>query len=682
MNGWMSPRSPRAPRRRSTCWPSPPAPICNLDCTYCFFLSKEMLYPGSRFRMADDLLETYLRQLIEAHARAPEVAVAWQGGEPTMMGLDFFRRSVELAETLKRARPADRYTHPDERHAPGRRVGRVPRRERLPGGPLDRRAARDPRRLPRGQGRQAHLRPGDGGPRVAAARTASSGTPSPRSTPPTRTAAARSIGSSATTAGRGSCSSSPSSSAPRPSCCRSPTPGWGDKAKDRPLYVRWATWSRIARSPRSGYGRFLIDVFEEWVRRDIGEVYVQMFDVALANWVGEPPGLCVHSETCGQRAGPRAQRRPLLLRPLRRARLQAGQHRASMPMLDLVACRSSGSSAGTNATRCRSTAWTATCASRATAAAPRTASRTRPTASRACTTSAPATRRSSATSAPVDGRDGASCCARNGHRASSWRSTPPRTRSAAATIRAPAAAAASGSVATGREPGARRTRPPGHGDVHAVAARARLLRRRGRRHRQRARGRRHLHHVPYAHGGGALPHRREHHEHRGALPRVPGRHARAAGGPGGAAAAGLDLRRSRRAGRRDRGRAPAADQGEGVRDPGAVPDPGRHDPARHAGAAATLGQATDRVTAPHRQRAGAVGYRPGVRRLDLRGLFRRRPGDRAPRRPGLGGAGLPHARERHQAVHLLQRERQRRDSSSCSPARWRGQRRWSWRSGP
>ena len=47
------------------------------------------------------------------------------------------------------------------------------------------------------------------------------------------------------------------------------------------------------------YGRFLIDVFEEWVRRDVGEVYVQMFDVALANWVGEPPGLCIHSETCG-----------------------------------------------------------------------------------------------------------------------------------------------------------------------------------------------------------------------------------------------------------------------------------------------------------------------------------------------------------------------------------------------
>ena len=55
-----------------------------------------------------------------------------------------------------------------------------------------------------------------------------------------------------------------------------------------------------ALDPAEQYGRFLIDVFEEWVRRDVGEVYVQMFDVALANWVGEPPGLCIHSETCGR----------------------------------------------------------------------------------------------------------------------------------------------------------------------------------------------------------------------------------------------------------------------------------------------------------------------------------------------------------------------------------------------
>src|SRR4249919_4262497 len=86
----------------------PTGAVCNLDCSYCFFLSKEMLYPGSRFRMADDLLEAYVRQLIEAHARVPEVTIAWQGGEPTMMGVEFFRRSVELAQ---------RYLQPGQRAA-------------------------------------------------------------------------------------------------------------------------------------------------------------------------------------------------------------------------------------------------------------------------------------------------------------------------------------------------------------------------------------------------------------------------------------------------------------------------------------------------------------------------------------------------------------------------------------
>ena len=117
----------------------PTGAICNLDCTYCFFLSKEMLYPGSRFRMADDLLELYLRQLIEAHAGSPEVVVAWQGGEPTMMGLDFFRRSAELAEAVKR--PGQRIVHTIQTNGTllDDAVGSVLRRAWLPGGAVGRR---------------------------------------------------------------------------------------------------------------------------------------------------------------------------------------------------------------------------------------------------------------------------------------------------------------------------------------------------------------------------------------------------------------------------------------------------------------------------------------------------------------------------------------------------------------
>jgi uncharacterized protein len=80
----------------------PTGSACNLNCDYCFFLKKEKLYPVSNFRMSDEVHEAYIRQLFEAH-QVPQVTVAWQGGEPTLMGIDFFRRSVELQK--KYAKP-------------------------------------------------------------------------------------------------------------------------------------------------------------------------------------------------------------------------------------------------------------------------------------------------------------------------------------------------------------------------------------------------------------------------------------------------------------------------------------------------------------------------------------------------------------------------------------------------
>lgn len=48
------------------------------------------------------------------------------------------------------------------------------------------------------------------------------------------------------------------------------------------------------------YGAFLCHIFDEWVQRDVGRVFVQQFDAALANWIGEPAGVCVFSEKCGR----------------------------------------------------------------------------------------------------------------------------------------------------------------------------------------------------------------------------------------------------------------------------------------------------------------------------------------------------------------------------------------------
>jgi uncharacterized protein len=79
----------------------PTGAICNLDCAYCFFLEKEKLYPESNFRMSDDVLKAYLKQYIQSQPRVAEIMVTWQGGEPTLMGLDFFKKATEYANQFK-----------------------------------------------------------------------------------------------------------------------------------------------------------------------------------------------------------------------------------------------------------------------------------------------------------------------------------------------------------------------------------------------------------------------------------------------------------------------------------------------------------------------------------------------------------------------------------------------------
>jgi uncharacterized protein len=83
----------------------PTGSACNLSCDYCFFLKKEELYPDSNFRMTEEVHEAYIKQLLKSHS-TPEVTIAWQGGEPTLMGLDFFKHSLELQK--KYAKPNTR----------------------------------------------------------------------------------------------------------------------------------------------------------------------------------------------------------------------------------------------------------------------------------------------------------------------------------------------------------------------------------------------------------------------------------------------------------------------------------------------------------------------------------------------------------------------------------------------
>jgi uncharacterized protein len=274
----------------------PTGAVCNLDCEYCFFLSKEMLYPGSRFRMADELLEEYIRQLIEAHARSPVVTIAWQGGEPTLMGLDFFRRSVELAQ--RHLRPGQRAEHTiqtngtllDEEWASFFRE-----HEFLVGISIDGpREIHDRFRVNKGgKGSFDDVMHGLGHLRNAGVEWN----------------ALTAIHAANAGHGRGvyrflrdECGARFVQLIPIiervAETTEDGTVPW-TSWRDRPLYVQEGDRASGRSVTAEQYGRFLIDVFEEWVRRDVGTVYVQMFDVALANWYGEPPSLCIHSETCG-----------------------------------------------------------------------------------------------------------------------------------------------------------------------------------------------------------------------------------------------------------------------------------------------------------------------------------------------------------------------------------------------
>jgi uncharacterized protein len=252
---------------------------CNLDCKYCFFLSKEKLYPGSNFRMTDDLLENYICQNIQCQ-EVPEVTIAWQGGEPTLMGLDFFRRSIELVKKYKR---------------PGMRVHNTMQtngvllndewckffhdHKFLIGLSLDGpRDMHDTYRKDKGGNstfdrvmRAVRLMQKHHVDFNILATVNAANADHPLEVykflrDEVRTQYIQFI----------------------PIVERDNKTGYqeGEKVTDRSVKP-------------DQYGRFLISIFDEWVKRDVGLVFVQIFDVALGAWHGEPSGICAFSPACG-----------------------------------------------------------------------------------------------------------------------------------------------------------------------------------------------------------------------------------------------------------------------------------------------------------------------------------------------------------------------------------------------
>lgn len=257
----------------------PRGSICNLDCQYCFYLKKEKLYPDGDFRMSLALLEQYTRQYIDAQ-QVPEVTFAWQGGEPSLMGLDFFRKAVEFQAKYRK---------------PGMRIQNAfqtngtllddawceffRQNDFLIGLSID-----GPRRL-----HDAYRWDKGGHPtfeRVLRAAQLLKKHQVEFNTLTCVNAANAEHGLEVYRFLRDEVESGFMQFIPI-------------VERDTPSGYQEGTrvTDRSVNGPQ--YGAFLIDVFDEWVRHDVARVFVQLFDVSLAAWMGQPAGLCIFMETCG-----------------------------------------------------------------------------------------------------------------------------------------------------------------------------------------------------------------------------------------------------------------------------------------------------------------------------------------------------------------------------------------------
>ncbi len=257
----------------------PTGAACNLSCRYCFYLHTDALYPGSDFRMKDNVLQGYVRQYIQAQP-VSKVTIGWQGGEPTLMGLDFFRRAVEYQAEYRKPGMTVLNTIQTNGILLDDEWGRFFRQHRfLVGLSLDGpRELHDAYRVDRG-GQGTFDRVMDG----------------------LRTLQEHGVDFNILT----------TVNAANAEHALQVYRFLRDEAGARfiqfiPIVERAGQKASQGGDPVSQhsvkagqYGAFLGAVFDEWVRRDVGRVFVQIFDVALAAWAGAAPSLCIFSPTCG-----------------------------------------------------------------------------------------------------------------------------------------------------------------------------------------------------------------------------------------------------------------------------------------------------------------------------------------------------------------------------------------------
>jgi uncharacterized protein len=270
---------------------------CNMACTYCYYKEKGRLDGvTAQPQLGDDLLETFIQQYIEAQTM-PQVLFTWHGGEPLLRPLSFYRRALELQHRYAHGRQIDNCLQTNGTLLTDEWCAFLRENNFLVGLSID-----GPQPLHdeyrRTQGGQPTWQQTLRGIRllqkhgvewnamaVVNARNATQGSTFYQFfkdlgcqylqfTPVVERATQRADGLTL----------APGMSA------------WADNAEA--ACSATTVWSVTPEQ----WGNFLCTVYDEWVREDVGRVFVQLFDATLANWAGEPPGICSLSPTCGHAA--------------------------------------------------------------------------------------------------------------------------------------------------------------------------------------------------------------------------------------------------------------------------------------------------------------------------------------------------------------------------------------------
>lgn len=251
----------------------PIGPICNLDCEYCFYLDKEKLYPNTRsFRMTDEVLENYVRQYIEAQ-KVDEVTFAWQGGEPTLMGVEFFRRAVEFQKKYRRTGMRIQNSFQTNGTLLNDEWARFLKRNNfLIGLSID-----GPPKLHDRLRYDKHGRPSSKDVLRGLKLLQKHGVDYNVLCVLNRY------------------------NADYPLELYRYFKSLGVEFLQFIPAVEHLEGRNVSECSVEAkqYGKFLCAIFDQWVMNDIGKIFVQIFDIALEAWLGYKPSLCIFSETCG-----------------------------------------------------------------------------------------------------------------------------------------------------------------------------------------------------------------------------------------------------------------------------------------------------------------------------------------------------------------------------------------------